>query len=690
MGIITWRKMNCILILLVIFLFVQLVLARPRSQDDSSSSPAGKFVPEIDKNVSKTCKLQINDSILQNILQLTHESTTQVIELAVLIYSRNGTRMSQELKWAWANKVGGTIISLITQMSSSRPYYFYTLSAGVKNVKVAISELDNYYGCVPTEENGTDLVFNFLLHQLFEKQGDNNYKLCHTPSNEDKGTYKCCGISGNFIFCADYSSVILQYAQRYIIVVIIIFSFIALPLMLSYMRSSANERDHYTISDSPMALSSIFRAVLIDEKGPVRSAHRRFAFSLTVTGILYLSEFDSHWYMISLVWIIPFTAFNTFVTDWQSSNPISEISNDLLGTNGMTTMYTIVLTLPFNLKHWWNHVYWRKFEQNWNYQQIGNNQIHEWPIRKKIYHFFGDMLSMFVIVCNFVVTWFFVCIFLCSASMLTCVYASPLHFFSEMIPRNRFCINNAVGIIAFFLFFLALVIVSLVLILRSFILLLTIVFLLITGMYLNGEFYCPVVAPTMILVVYCWKCWRLYVETQYLQLKTKIYEICEELASENSVSTNDTHSPDVDENNRFSVNVKSGTVSKALYEELRETYLPYNEVFFWFFVRLFFVANFCLFVYVMILFFQLSGISGTLQIISTMAVGTLPFIFDAIWTEHTLEQKKVADMKLKLLLKQVIKFKRQDGNVIEVGVQFESEKKNFDLCDYINISFRPT
>lgn len=177
------------------------------------------------------------------------------------------------------------------------------------------------------------------------------------------------------------------------------FSVIALPLVLSYMRSSMNETEHYKISDSPMALSSIFRAVLIDEKGPVRSAHRRFAFSLTVTSILYLSEFDSPWCVISLVWIIPFTAFNTFVTDWQSSWQ-SELSTTLFGTNGMTTVYTIILTLPFNLKHWWNHGVWRNFEQNWNYQQIGNNHIYEWPIRKSIYHFFQDMLSMFVIVCN--------------------------------------------------------------------------------------------------------------------------------------------------------------------------------------------------------------------------------------------------------------------------------------------------
>jgi hypothetical protein len=43
---------------------------------------------------------------------------------------------------------------------------------------------------------------------------------------------------------------------------------------------------------------------------------------------------------------------------------------------------------------------------------------------------------------------------------------------------------------------------------------------------------------------------------------------------------------------RFTVNIKTGTISKALYEESRETYLPYDEVLFWFLVRLFLIANF--------------------------------------------------------------------------------------------------
>ena len=70
----------------------------------------------------------------------------------------------------------------------------------------------------------------------------------------------------------------------------------------------------------------------------------------------------------------------------------------------------------------------------------------------------------------------------------------------------------------------------------------------------------------------------------------------------------------------------------------------------------------------MMFFFQKSGISGELQIISTMAVGTLPFVFNAIWAEHTSEQKKVADMELKLTLRQVIKFERKIDDVIMVEV----------------------
>ncbi|CAB4034705.1 Hypothetical predicted protein, partial [Paramuricea clavata] len=413
------------------------------------------------------------------------------------------------LKWAWANEIGRTISSLIAQASPAQPWYFNTLSTGIE--KVNIVALEGSYGCLSTRDNvnGTDLVFDFLLHHLSKIEDDHNYKLCH---KEDSKIYKCCSVIGfgNLKLCTDYSSIALEYANEYIIAMTIITGIIVLPLILKYLRSFKKESKHYKFSDSPMALSSIFHAALIEEKGPVKSAQRRLVFSLTVTGILYVSGMESTWVVIAAVWIIPFTAFDTFV-----------INYDL--------QFDVILPL------------------------------------------------------------------------------------------------------------------------------IIVVLLFISGLYLNAEFYSPTVAPAMILAVYCWRCWRTFVETKYLQLKTKIYEVSVERANENSLHAeieDDTSMPtneacnfntegnhDEIDDGRFTVNIKTGTISKALYEELRETYLLYDEVLFWFLVRLFLIANFCLFVSVKMLFFQKSGISGELQIISTMAVGTLPFIFDAIWAEHTSEQK---------------------------------------------------
>ena len=47
-----------------------------------------------------------------------------------------------------------------------------------------------------------------------------------------------------------------------------------------------------------------------------------------------------------------------------------------------------------------------------------------------------------------------------------------------------------------------------------------------------------------------------------------------------------------DSNESYVVNVKEGTVSKELYDKIREYKLPYNKVLLYFFIRMFLVANF--------------------------------------------------------------------------------------------------
>ena len=182
--------------------------------------------------------------------------------------------------------------------------------------------------------------------------------------------------------------------------------------------------------------------------------------------------------------------------------------------------------------------------------------------------------------------------------------------------------------------------INVTLIMRSLISLLNITLLLLAGLYLNGEFYSPIVFPLLLLAVYCWNGWRTFVESRFFELKTcSIFDVCEELARENSNRLINGENTNDMKNSAYTINVMKGTISKPLYRKIREIFLPYDEVLFWFFVRFFLVANLCLFVAVMMLFSQVSGVSVELETISTIAMATMPFIL-IIFGPNVLQNKK--------------------------------------------------
>lgn len=84
----------------------------------------------------------------------------------------------------------------------------------------------------------------------------------------------------------------------------------------------------------------------------MKSAQRRLVFSLTVTGILYVSGMESTWVVIAAVWIIPFTAFDTFVINYDLQFDV--ILALIIGENDTFDIYAVILTLPFNFKFWSN------------------------------------------------------------------------------------------------------------------------------------------------------------------------------------------------------------------------------------------------------------------------------------------------------------------------------------------------
>ncbi len=332
-----------------IYLQFAILLLHPpwtgHAQDNPTSSSGNKNGTNIDTttNASTICKLGKDKSEIENILRLMHKYTTRVVEIKVSINSENDTRIFPELVWPWASEIGRTIISLIERsnalygLCSSRLGF---LTVGIEKVNVLVSEEN--YGCLPTGSIGSEVVFDFLLHQLSHSDDTHDYKLCRAFSNENElKQYNCCRVVGgaNLTICAEYSSFAVKTGETVIFIFTIIIVCFYLPLIIYYLRSFPNERQDYEITESPLAISTIFHTLFIYGNYPLR----RFAFWLTVAVIVSLIN-SCHLYLIIVVFIppIPFACVDIF--------SINEENNDR--QTNMYNTYINNLTLPWNVKFW--------------------------------------------------------------------------------------------------------------------------------------------------------------------------------------------------------------------------------------------------------------------------------------------------------------------------------------------------
>ena len=222
-------------------------------------------VPSDHTNASTICKLQIYKSAVENILRYMQKHTTHVVVISVYINSKNETRIFPELVWPWANEIGRIIISLKAQpggvFSSLRDttissLHYITLNPGIKKVDVVVSESN--HGCLPEGSSGSELVFDFLLHQLSVSDNTHDYKLCRIFSKEDEinQSYNCCKVAGGekVTICGEYSSIVLEHGEDYINVMTSIILYIGLPLIYHFLRSIPMEMECYDITDNSMAL----------------------------------------------------------------------------------------------------------------------------------------------------------------------------------------------------------------------------------------------------------------------------------------------------------------------------------------------------------------------------------------------------------------------------------------------------
>ena len=705
MFLVAFCKMTTFIYLAFVVLSFSLPLVGLAQNTSTGTTNASKQNMTTALNLTNaSCKsdLRISKLAVENILRLSHHYATHVIEIKISINSGNETR---ELKWSWADEIGRTIISLSLKTSHSQvfdlpisPFYFVTLNPGIKDVNVVVEN----YGCLPNGSNGSEVIFDFLLLQLFRSDDIDDYKLCRVINgNDDIKQHNCCSVAsgGNLTICDEYFSILLEYAKYYIFAMVFIMCYVGFPLILQHLQSIPKETEHYSITDSPMALSRIFYSVFLEgSNNPVTPYYRRLTFSLAVVVIIYIGTSSLRWIIVSLTWALFFTAYDIFRLNRRATKNIK--------------MYLLIFTLPLNIKHWW-----KCFKRLTNQEQteqstsvprqgIPNREpSHEKHTESSCIEMCGKITTQFfkalVFVIAYIVCFTPMCIF-SIAYQLTALHNFSLREVIRLGARYNMCVLHSISQLYGAALLFSCMIIFLVL--QCF---LNLLLYFIIGLYLNGSLFSPIVVPVMIFFVYFWKNWRSFVETKYLQLKTAIYECCEEYyekkssekKKENEESKRDASEPTTssliieitnhqesdettdDSNESYVVNVKEGRVSKALYDKIREYKLPYNEVLFYFSMRMFFMVNFCLTVFVMMSIAQKSNIDVPVQIMSTIAVSTFPLIFETIWADHSFEQKNVNHKKLKQELSSIMKMTTKTDDIVNVQVKFK--ERITEVKDYL-------
>ena len=470
-------------------------------------------------NASCHSDLRIDKSAVENILKLSHNYATHVIEISV--NSGNDTR---ELKWSWADEIGRTIISLKASLPKfyATPFFYITLNPGIKKVNVVVKN----YGCLPNGSNGSEIIFDFLLHQFFRSDDIDDYKLCRVINgNDDVKHYNCCRVAsgGNLTICEKYLSVLLEYVNSYIFTMVFIMLYVGYPLILKHLQSIPKETEHYSITDSPMALSRIFYAVFLEgSNNPVTPYYRRLTFSLAVVVIIFIT-YSLTWIIVSLTWALLFTACDVF---WLNEGATIKIEK-----------YLIIFTLSFNVKYWWK--LFKRLTNNKPSQHSTNvlqglpncQQSHEVTIAQQRPGSSRTKICCSIATQLFTALFFVITYTLCVIPMcLFIVFVSPILIIcissfrkNKRIVSGNCCVSYGIGLLYGLPvgFTVAIIIIF-------FVSILNLLLYLTIGLYLNGSFFSPIVVPILILLVYSWKNWRSFVETKYLQLKTAIYECCEE------------------------------------------------------------------------------------------------------------------------------------------------------------------
>ena len=618
------------------------------------------------RNLSDTpaaCHLKINQSTINELLILTRQRGKNAIKLNVWMESVNNT-LNKTLflpEIIWANKMGRTLVSLIAQAENSPRMmlssYTSTLTAGVDGVDVVISEAPK--GCLLPGKNTADIVFYFLLHQLHVIDEEKKYFQLCSRKLKNETQFNCCGLNGQAsrLICSEFSTLL---ADIHLYLATLLCYCLFVNLIVKYLDDSHAESEYYKISDSPMSLLSIIRIAFILRDDPLKSFGRRLVFTSAVL-VTVLPDWDRRpatyviyvWASMHLFFDFPF--FTTRPLRHEICDDNSALDREYYSNSKLLRM----IALPFNLKFFWNGVnqssfFQKHFKLSINIQQsTSNTEITECTVSLRLCR---EWLRRRLEILKYCLSIVFLLILYVIAIPIKSLGVLGKSIFGHLglvwssdsypVPY-RFPVHFPMNIIAF------------VSVLFSVYKCLLFTYFFSTGLYLNGQFYRSSFLPLFIVLFYSWFNWRTSIEAKYVELITKIYEVCRESVplqiTENN--TNDISGSTSTPKECFKILLDDNgepIIEKQLYDIIRERFLPYDEFLLCYFGRVFLMTIFNVFLHIVLSTAETSGLSSVVLIINTMVTTSLPLLVGVIWNTCSDEQKAANSLALKTKLEKIL------------------------------------
>ena len=205
-------------------IFVLMVIACINLSEAISDDRLFPVLPQSDKVESIAIGNPANNSSTNCFLKIDYQNFIAASLKDVFHHGKNGIRLNVRMEsfnnktelthvlpgLTWANEIGRTVISLIeeaeTFTSMFLSSYTRTLNAGLETLDIVVAEMTE--GCLLLSgKNASDVVFSFLLHQLYphDRVYDYHfdYKLC--VLNTETTNFNCCRLLHRLIICSDFS-----------------------------------------------------------------------------------------------------------------------------------------------------------------------------------------------------------------------------------------------------------------------------------------------------------------------------------------------------------------------------------------------------------------------------------------------------------------------------------------------------